>query len=237
VVRADRVITISAVVPDPLAGFTGGARPILPGVADTESCRANEELGLLPMAGPGRVEGNPVRGEMEEAARLLGERVLAVDAVPAPGGGVAAFAAGLPWLVGRVTTPMAREAFCASCRPAPSVLAAASVRSLEALLVAGAVASPAVQTSGTMLLAGECREGAIDASRVRQIHDRILAPRLGGAALLVHSSVPPAQVLAAGLRPVRSLASALEVMRERAGGDGRISVIADAQVTLPVAGS
>jgi hypothetical protein len=193
----------------------------------------HEELGLLPMVGPGRLEGNPVREERDEAARLLGEGVMAVEVVATPGGDVLGFAAGSPWLTSRVTAPLALQAFGARSSPSPCVLASARARTLESLLMAGAVAAPAVQTSGTMLLAGECPEGVGTAERVRRIHDRILAPRLAGAAVLLHTSLPARQVLACGLRPVRSLSSALDVMRDRAGGGGEISVIPDAAFTVP----
>jgi hypothetical protein len=233
VTRADRVIAVSTVVPHPLFGFTGGGQPLLPGAAGKESVRANEDLGLLPTAGPGRVEGNPALAEVEEAARLLGDSVLCIDAVPAPAGGVLGFAAGRPWLVPLVTTPLALEAFGASCRPAPSVLVSARSATLEALVRAAAVASPAVQTSGTLLVACECAGGPGDPERVRRFYEAILEPRLAGASILVHTALEPREVLGCGLRPVRSIAAGLEVMRDRAGGDGRIAVIADGSATLP----
>lgn len=233
VARADRVITISDVVPHPLCGYTGGGQLLLPGVAGVDDIHANEELGLLPTCGAGRVEGNPAREEMDEAAKLLGEGVLSIDAVPGPGPGVVGFASGSPWLVSCVTSPLARETFGAECRPAASVVSSAPCDSLESLLVDAAVSAPAVQTSGTMLVTGECRSGAGDPSRVGRLYDTILAPRLAGAAVLVHTPLEARQVLRCGLRPVRSMASGLEIMKERAGGDERIVVIPEAGRTLP----
>jgi hypothetical protein len=232
VATADRVILASSVVPHPLAGFTGAGHPLLPGAAGAESIAAHEELGLLPTAGPGRTDGNPVREEADEAARSLGDAVLAVDAVAARGGGVAGFAAGSPWLVARVTTPLALETFGAACTPAPVVIAAAAVDSLEDLVLAAGVTAPAVQTSGTMLVAGDvARTGRPE--RVRRLLETVLAPRLAGAAVLFHTPLPARDVLRCGLRPVRSVASGLEVMGERAGDDERMAVVVDALSTLP----
>jgi len=232
VAGADRVILASSVAPHPLAGFTGAGHPLLPGVASAADIAAHEELGLLPTVGPGRTEGNPVREEADEAARTLGDAVLAVDAVAARGGGVAGFAAGSPWLVARVTTPLALETFGAACTAAPAVIVSAAVERLEDLVLAGAVAAPAVQTSGTMLLAGAVsRSGSAD--RIRRLFETVLGPRLAGAALLVHTPLPARDVLRCGLRPVRSIASGLEVMRERAVDDGEMRVVPDALSTLP----
>jgi nickel-dependent lactate racemase len=232
VAGADRVILASSVAPHPLAGFTGAGHPLLPGVASTESIAAHEELGLLPTVGPGRTEGNPVREEADEAARTLGDAVLAVDVVAARGRGVAGFASGSPWLVARVTTPLALETFGVPCTPAPAVIASAAVDRLEDLVLAGAVAAPAVQTSGTMLLAGAVsRLGR--AHRVRRLFETVLGPRLAGASLLVHTPLPAREVLRCGLRPVRSIAGGLEVMWERAGDDERMRVVPDALSTLP----
>ena len=232
VAGADRVILSSSVAPHPLAGFTGAGHPLLPGVAGAESIEAHEELGLLPTAGPGRTEGNPVREEMDEASRALGDALLAVDVVPARRGGVAGCAAGSPWLVGRVTSPLALETFGAPCRAEASVIAAAAVDSLEALVVAGAAVAPAVQTSGTMLLAGDLvRTGRPE--RVRRLLETVLGPRLAGASVLVHTPLPAREVIGCGLRPVRSVASGLDVMRERAGGDEGVAVVPDALSTIP----
>jgi len=232
VAGADRVIVASCVAPHPLVGFTGAGHPLLPGAAGAASIAAHEELGLLPTAGPGRTEGNPVREEADEAARALGDAVLAVDAVPARRGGVAGFAVGSPWLVAHVTTPLALETFGVQCRPAPSVIVSAAVDSLEALVRTGAVAALAVQTTGTMLLAGDVtRIGRPE--RVRRLFDAVLGPRLAGASVLVHTPLPAREVLRCGLMPVRSIASGLEVMGERAGGDERIVVVPDALWTLP----
>ncbi len=232
VATADRVILASSVTPHPLAGFTGAGHALLPGAAGGASIAAHEELGLLPTAGPGRTEGNPVREEADEAARLLGDAVIAVDVVAARRGGVAGFAAGSPWLVSRVTTPIALETFGVACRSVPSVIASAAVDSLEALVLAGAVAAPVVQTSGTMLLAG-CVARTGSPARVGRLFETVLGPRLAGASVLVHTPLPAREVLRCGLRPVRSVAAGLEVMGDRAGGDVRIAVVPDVLSVLP----
>ncbi len=80
---ADLRIGLGCVVPHTLAGFGGGAKIVLPGVAaiDTiahnhaEVLRAAETAGQSAAQGPGRTDGNPVLLDMQEACRMSGLHV------------------------------------------------------------------------------------------------------------------------------------------------------------------
>ena len=58
------------------AGYTGGAKALLPGVSSPESIRCNHAWMAHPNATAGRIEGNPVREDIEEAASFLGPSFL-----------------------------------------------------------------------------------------------------------------------------------------------------------------
>ena len=58
------------------AGYTGGAKALLPGVSSPESIRSNHSWMVNENATAGRIEGNPVREDMEEAAGFLGPSYL-----------------------------------------------------------------------------------------------------------------------------------------------------------------
>jgi nickel-dependent lactate racemase len=85
VMACDLKIGLGSVVPHPGSGFGGGAKIILPGVASIESMAHNHgKVGGISMStffgvdstskkrsiGWGKVEGNPMRSDQEEAARL-----------------------------------------------------------------------------------------------------------------------------------------------------------------------
>ena len=72
--RAQVRIAIGLVEPHEFAGFTGGRKAVLPGVAAAATILRNHSLGLLshPRARPGILEGNPIHEEMLEAARRAG---------------------------------------------------------------------------------------------------------------------------------------------------------------------
>jgi len=55
-----------------VAGYSGGAKNILPGVSSRETIIQNHVMIIEPGAGMGLVEGNPIREEMEEVAERLG---------------------------------------------------------------------------------------------------------------------------------------------------------------------
>jgi len=72
VVDADFRIGIANIDAHYFAGYSGGGKSVLPGVAAYESIRENHRLMLSPGAELGRIDGNPVREDIEEAASISG---------------------------------------------------------------------------------------------------------------------------------------------------------------------
>lgn len=54
------------------AGYSGGAKAILPGCASAATVTANHAMMVRPEAATGRLEGNPVRADIEEGVAMLG---------------------------------------------------------------------------------------------------------------------------------------------------------------------
>lgn len=79
VASADRVILTGAVTLHPFAGFGGGRKAVLPGVAAYDSIMHNHAMTLSPVPGCGcnpacdasLLEGNPVAEDMKEACEIL----------------------------------------------------------------------------------------------------------------------------------------------------------------------
>ncbi len=53
-------------------GYGGGGKSVYPGLADAASIRHNHSMMEIDGTGPGRIEGNPVRQEVEEVGRMAG---------------------------------------------------------------------------------------------------------------------------------------------------------------------
>lgn len=72
VADADFVITTGVILPHYMAGFSGGRKSILPGVADRQSIENNHANMVRVMAENPSLEENPINNEMFEAAEMLG---------------------------------------------------------------------------------------------------------------------------------------------------------------------
>jgi nickel-dependent lactate racemase len=79
-VESDHVILVGAVLHHFLAGFSGGRKSVIPGIASRETVQANHALSLNrgpgsggnPYVKSGRLEDNPLHLDMVEGALMLG---------------------------------------------------------------------------------------------------------------------------------------------------------------------
>ena len=71
-VNCDFIIGVANIEIHYYAGYTGGAKSLLPGVASREAIQQNHSLLFQPGAQPGKADGNPVREDFEEAAKIAG---------------------------------------------------------------------------------------------------------------------------------------------------------------------
>jgi len=71
--KNDKLIVITSVEPHYFAGFTGGRKSFLPGIAKFETIERNHRHALNKNAKPLKLEGNPVHEEMMEVCRFMKE--------------------------------------------------------------------------------------------------------------------------------------------------------------------
>ena len=72
VVRADVRICLGNLEFHWFAGYSGGAKAIFPGCASEQGITANHAMMVKPQAEGGRLAGNPVRADLEEAVAMVG---------------------------------------------------------------------------------------------------------------------------------------------------------------------
>ena len=70
--EADRRICIGNVEYHYFAGYSGGAKALMPGVSTREAIQANHRLMTDENACAGKLEGNPIREDIEEAGAIAG---------------------------------------------------------------------------------------------------------------------------------------------------------------------
>jgi nickel-dependent lactate racemase len=76
VLNASRIVIVGSVEPHYFAGFTGGRKAFLPGVAAYETVCRNHSHTLQPGTHLMALKGNPVHEDMMDAISLLGDRAI-----------------------------------------------------------------------------------------------------------------------------------------------------------------
>lgn len=128
VVEADLVISTLCVRPHYFAGWEGGSKAVLPGCSSLDSIRHNHSLAVgCREARELRVDGNPVRMDMEEAGRALAARLRyrVLDWVVDPYGGLAAAYYGGPVEAHRACVQIALRHYVVEASPSQAVITVA----------------------------------------------------------------------------------------------------------------
>lgn len=162
-VDADFALAIGNVDVHYFAGYTGGYKAVIPGLAGRETIEKNHSLMTLPNAEPGVIESNPVREDLEEAGQFTGLRHIVNVVLDEANRTVAAFA-GDPIAAHRAAARIMDHLVKVSVKePADIVVASAGgyPRDINLYQAHKAIenASHAVKTGGTVILVAECREG------------------------------------------------------------------------------
>lgn len=254
VAQADLLVTTGVVSLHYFAGYSGGRKSILPGVAARRVIEKNHQMMSDPKACLGNYENNPVSDLMLEAARMAKVDFI-VNVVTSGKDNIAFAAAGDvydAWLAAvkycekMSVLPVAEtgDIVIASCGGYPKdINMYQAQKAMEA-------ASLAVRDGGTILLLAECREGLgeesfarwiNDASSPRDIEERFFKSfELGGhkayaicrtlrrANILLYSSLEDEIVKKMFIKPVNDLQKTMEQLLQKYGPDARIIVMPEA---------
>jgi len=80
-VNAHKIIIIGSVEPHYFAGYTGGRKSFLPGIAGFNTIEQNHKLALVPEARALALEGNPVHEDMVDALSVVKKEIFAIMTV------------------------------------------------------------------------------------------------------------------------------------------------------------
>lgn len=242
------------------AGYSGGAKAIMPGVSTRDAIQSNHSRMVLPEAAAGRLDGNPVRMDIEEALGacplhfivnvVLDEHKEIIHAVA--GHFIEAHRAGCAFLDSLYLKKLPRRAdiVIASQGGAPKDL------NLYQTQKALDNAKHAVKKGGVIILVGSCKEGLGEdvfeewmtgSERSSDMIVRIQEDfQLGGhkaaaialvlenADIYLVSEMDPAFVESIFLQPYGHVQQALEAAFEKLGKDASVLVMPYAGSTLPV---
>ncbi|HEY3294987.1 MAG TPA: nickel-dependent lactate racemase [bacterium] len=93
VFEADRIILTGEIIFHQIAGYSGGRKSLLPGVAGNRTTTFNHRMVLDPRCGAGILDGNPAHEDMLEGSRMVGPDFV-VNVVLSPAGKLLYVAAG-----------------------------------------------------------------------------------------------------------------------------------------------
>lgn len=259
VAEADRRICLGNIEYHYFAGYSGGAKAIMPGVSTRAAIQANHTMMVLPEACAGRLEGNPLREDLEEAAAICGVDYLVnvvLDAhkeiVKAVAGDVtAAHRVGCRFLDGlyQVSIPHRADIVVVSQGGAPKDL------NLYQTQKALDNAKHAVRPGGVVVLVGSCKEGLGEATFGRWIQeakkpsdltDRVqkhfelgghkaaaIAMVLASAEVYLVSEMDPELTRKCFLEPFETVQAAFDRAFARLGPEAQVLVMPYGGSTLP----
>ena len=165
--EADLKVTLGAVLPHPTAGFGGGAKIVLPGLASMDALERNHGPAVRDMAGRvGQIEGNELRADLEEAVAKVGID-FSINVVCPAVGVVGAVVAGHPVEAHRAACKEAERLFTIPAPPAPVDIACfnAYPKDTEFIQVVNAFnvwadrTVPLVSPGGTLVVLTAASEG------------------------------------------------------------------------------
>lgn len=258
VVRADVRVVLGNVEPHYFAGYSGGAKAIVPGVCSVNTIRANHALMVDPRARAGNINNNPVRLDIEEGAAMVGIDFMlnvVVDSaknilVAATGNPVTAHRWACRAMDALSMTPIDNQADIVIVSAGGYPKDINLYQAQKALDNAAVVVKP----GGIIIWVAECKEGLgnktfeqwIVGSSPDQILERIqqdfvigghkaaaIARVLQKASILLISELSDELVRACSMEPFRDVESALSNALQRVGPDATITVIPEGGSFLP----
>ncbi len=259
VVSSDLIIATGNIEYHYYAGYSGGAKAMLPGVSSMASVVRNHELMRDPRAVSGRLD-SPVRRDMEEAA-AIGRLDFILNVVLNGRKEIVRAVAGDFIQAHRAGAQVVDQMYRKNVEPAEIVITCTGgmpkdinlFQAQKALDNAKAAAVP----GGTIILVAECSEGLGNPVFERWVNEAKCAEdcierfgreyEFGGhkAAflakeslnhdLILVSSIPSAKVRKCFFTPAKTLNEAISMAQERQGKDARMIVMPHGNLTLAAA--
>lgn len=260
VVEADRRICLGNIEYHYFAGYSGGAKAIMPGVSTRAAIQMNHRMMVRPECSAGALENNPLRMDLEEAAAMLGVDFI-VNVVLSEHKEIWKAVAGDMTLAHRagcrfLDSLYRKELDCAADIVLVSQGGAPKDLNLYQTQKALDNAAKAVRNGGVIVLIGSCREGygervfeewMTGATSVGELIERIQRDfRLGGhkaaaiamvrkrARIYLVSELEPDSVPSLFFTPMASAQEALDAAFAKLGRDARVLSMPYGGSTLPV---
>ena len=167
VAKADKLVIITSVEPHYFAGYTGGRKSILPGVAAHRTIEQNHRLAMSKEAQVLKLSGNPVHEDMMDALKCFeGKKIFAIQTVLDRHHRIYRVVAGDLHSSFAKAVEFADQVFCAPIREKADVVISIAPYPMDIDLYQSQKALDnakfALKDGGTLIFVAECRDGVGD---------------------------------------------------------------------------
>lgn len=258
--KASKVIVIGSVEPHYFAGYTGGRKGFLPGVAAYSSIEHNHRMALSPDARALALEGNPVHEDLMEAMELVRCPVYSIMTVLDRNHEIDTVTAGDITQSFKDAVKAADRIFTAPLAEKADIVVTAAPYPMDVDLYQSQKAIDnaklALKDGGTMILVSACREGIGGEAFVKLLSgssspDEVLRKidegfKLGyhkaakmaevfrWAEVMAYSEIGDDQLRSIFITPVHDLQKALDDAVAEHGPGSRVVFMPDGSMTVPM---
>lgn len=258
-VDADRLVIITSVEPHYFAGYTGGRKSFLPGVASFKTIEQNHKLAMKEEAQALILEGNPVHEDMMDALEAVkGKKIFSIQAVLDKHHEIYKVAAGDLNKAFFQAVKWADEVFSVIIPEKADVVLSVAPYPMDVDLYQSQKALDngkwALKQGGIIVMISKCREGIGHSTFIEQLssssdpkkvlQDLGLEYKLGyhkaakiaeianWAQIFVVSDLEPAIIRKANMVPFPSVKAALDQIKQERP-DAKFLILMEGSITIP----
>ena len=262
-VEAHKLVVISSVEPHYFAGYTGGRKSFLPGIASYRTIEQNHKNAILPEARLLGLKGNPVHEDMIDALNVIQDKeIFSIQTVLDRDRRIYAASAGDIHTSFEAAIDKANEVFAVKVPEKADIVVSVAPYPMDIDLYQSQKALEtgklALKEGGILLMVSKCRMGIGDrifmdlltsAGSAEAIMDRISEGYVLGyhkaakmaeinlwAEMWAKTDLPSQTIESVHMRPVDDLQEALDSALELKGESAKILVLLDGSITVPIIG-
>ncbi|SMC37173.1 Nickel-dependent lactate racemase [Desulfocicer vacuolatum DSM 3385] len=259
-VNAHKIIIIGSVEPHYFAGYTGGRKSFLPGIASYKTIEQNHKLALGPEACALALEGNPVHEDMVDALKVVKKEIFAIMTVLDKNHKVYAVTAGDIYASFDAAIERANEVFCAPIEKKADIVVSVVKFPADIDLYQAQKgidnAKLALKENGILILVAKCRCGiggkafadllgscdtpqevldTIEKGYKLGYHKAAKMAEIGRwAEMWGVTDVPDEELSQLFIRPFDTLQEALDKALEQKGANADVMFLMDGSLTVPM---
>ena len=259
-VEADKIIIISSVEPHYFAGYTGGRKSFLPGIAGYKTIEQNHKLALSPKAKALALDGNPVHEDMMDAIKTVKQDIFSIMTVLDKHHKVYAASCGHIHDSFHAAIGFANEVFAAPLKEKADIVVSVVKfpQDIDLYQAQKGIdnAKLALKKDGILILTAKCRHGiggkafadllgssdtpkaaldTIEKGYVLGYHKAAKMAEIGlWAEMWGVTDVAPEIISKLFIRPFNNLQDALDKALEKKGKDAAILFLMDGGLTVPM---